>query len=148
MATTTVLRTTPASPDEAFDFIADFTTSQRWDPGIAAATRLDDGPVGLGSRFEVRYRAGLVTLPLVYEITRYERPDHLVLSTRGLTHHGEDDVRVEATDEGTRIVWKATFGLRGPGRLLEPLVRRTFPQVASKAGDGLQACLREVSRPG
>jgi hypothetical protein len=148
MATTTVLRTTPAGCDEAFDFIADFTTSQRWDPGIAAAKRLDEGPVGLGSRFEVRYRAGLVTVPLVYEITRYDRPDHLVLSTRGLAHHGEDDVRIEANDDGTRIVWKATFGLRGPGRLLEPLLRRGFPKVASEAGDGLEACLREVSHQG
>jgi hypothetical protein len=145
MATTTVLRTTPASRDEAFDFIADFTTSQRWDPGIAASKRLDDGPVGPGSRFEVRYRAGLVTIPLVYEITRYERPGHVVLSTRGLAHRGEDDVRIETTDDGTRVIWKATFGLRGPGRLLEPLLRRAFPKVAAEAGDGLEACLREVS---
>jgi hypothetical protein len=145
MATTTVQRTTPATRDEAFDFIADFTTSQRWDPGIATAKRLDEGPLGPGARFEVRYRAGLVTVPLVYEITRFERPGHLVLSTRGLTHHGEDDVRIEATDDGTRIVWKATFGLRGPGRLLEPLLRRGFPGVAQKAGDGLETCLREVS---
>ena len=146
MATTTVIRTTSASRDEVFDFIADFTTSQQWDPGIAAAKRLGDVPVALGSRFEVRYRAGLVTLPLIYEITRYERPDRLVLSTRGLTHHGEDDVQVETTGEGTRIIWRATFGLRGPGRLLEPFLQRAFPKVADEAGDGLQTCLRGLSR--
>jgi hypothetical protein len=146
MAVTTVTRSTPATPEEAFDFIADFTTSQLWDPGIAEARRLDEGPIGLGSRFEVRYRAGLVKVPLVYEITRYERPGHLVLSTLGVAHHGEDDVHFSATSEGTHVVWNATFGLRGPGRLLDPLLQRGFPKVADKAGDGLKERLDEVSR--
>jgi hypothetical protein len=145
MATTTVTRTSRTSPAEAFDYIADFTTSQHWDPGISEATRLDDGPIGVGSRFRVRYRAGLVTLPLVYEITRYDRPGHVVLSTVGAAHQGEDDVWFEETADGTTVTWNATFGLRGPGRLLDPLLQRGFPKVAAKAGDELQDRLDELA---
>ena len=148
MATTTVTRVTPTRREDAFDYVADFTTSARWDPGIAAAVRLDEGELGAGARFEVRYRMGLVTVPLVYEITHYARPDRLVLTSRGAAHHGEDDVRFEPTDVGTRVVWTATFGLRGPGRLFEPGLRVGFPRVAAKAGDGLEAALAELAVQG
>ena len=42
----------------AFDYIADFATSQEWDPGTAASRRLDDGPVGRGSRYALDVRMG------------------------------------------------------------------------------------------
>jgi carbon monoxide dehydrogenase subunit G len=32
--------TVPATPEAAFDYVADFTTTVEWDPGIARATRV------------------------------------------------------------------------------------------------------------
>jgi hypothetical protein len=147
VATVTVVRTVAASPEQAFDTIADFTSLATWDPAVASARRLDSGPLQVGSRFELRYRvAGPVTVPLVYELTRSDRPDHVVLRTHSLLHAGEDDIRFETGATGTRVVWRATFGLRGPGRLLEPLLRRGFPPVAAEAGDGLRDHLDALTR--
>jgi hypothetical protein len=147
VATVTVVRTVSASREHACDTVADFTSSAAWDPGVVSARRLDQGPLQVGSRFELRYRvAGPVTIPLVYELTRFDRPDRVVLSTRSLVHAGEDDVRFEAGATNTRVVWRARFGLRGPGRLLEPLLRRGFPAVAAEAGDGLRDHLDEEAR--
>jgi dehydrogenase/reductase SDR family member 12 len=132
----------PVTPEVAFDNLADFTTTADWDPGITAAERLDDGPIGLGSRFRVRSKSGLVTVPLVYEITRYERPDRLVLTTEGTVHRGEDDVRFEARDGGTAVTWNAMFAVRGPvGRLLDPVLSVGFRRVGKAAVAGLERFL-------
>jgi hypothetical protein len=147
VATVTVVRQVPTSRETASDAVADFTSSASWDPGVRSARRLDDGPVGEGSRFELRYRVGPITVPLVYELTLDQRPERVVLSTRGPLHLGEDDVRFTTTDEGTQVTWRARFGLRGPGRLAEPLLRIGFPRVAAEAGDGLADHLAALDAP-
>lgn len=146
MATINEQLTVPATPAAAFDYVADFTTTAAWDPGIRAARRLDEGPIGLGSRFEVQSRFGLVSLPLTYEITAYEPHERVVLTTRGLLHQGEDDVRFAPDDDGgTVVTWNATFALRGPLRLGDPLLGAGFRRVARKAVAGLEAGLRALN---
>ncbi len=135
----------PLPVETAFDHVADFTTTAAWDPGITRARRLDEGPIGLGSRFEVQLALGVVTVPLEYEITTYERPHRVVLTTRGLIYRGEDDVRFEATETGTRVTWNALFALRGPGRLLDPALAVGFRRTAAKAVSGLEHSLRALA---
>jgi hypothetical protein len=147
MATTTVRRRVPLPPDRAAELIADFTTSEHWDPAITHAHRLDDGhDLHVGARFHVDVRAGMVTLPLVYELTTYEPGEHVVLESRGRLHYGRDDVRFEPADDGSTLVeWRATFALRGPGWLLDPALGLGFRRVAAKAGDGLETFLTEAA---
>lgn len=135
----------PIPVEAAFDHVADFTTTADWDPGITRARRLDDGPIGLGSRFKVQLKLGVVTVPLVYEITAYERPHRVVLATQGLLYRGEDDVRFEATESGTKVHWNATFALRGPGALLDPALGVGFRRTAAKAVAGLERSLRALA---
>lgn len=133
---------TPRSREEAFDHLADFTTTATWDPGITRARRLDDGPLGVGSRFEVHVKLGLVAVPFVYEITTYDRTDHLVLVTRGPFHVGRDDVRFRTTVDGTEVTWDAEFAVRGPGgRLIDPLLAIGFRRTGRAAVAGLAEAL-------
>lgn len=146
MATIREQLAVPTDPGTAFDYVADFTTTASWDPGIRGARRLDDGPIGLGSRFEVQSRFGLLTLPLVYEITAYEPHERVVLTTRGILHQGEDDVRfAPGADGGTVVTWNATFALRGPLRLGDPVLGVGFRRVARDAVAGLEAGLRALA---
>jgi hypothetical protein len=143
VATTTVVRRVPLSPDRAAALVADFTTSRTWDPGVVRARRVDALPdLEVGARFEVGFRAGPVTMPLVYELTTYVPGAHVVLETRGTLHHGRDDVRFAPTgDGGTEVTWEATFGFNGVGRLIDPLLGVGFRRVAARAGDGLATFL-------
>lgn len=132
----------PAAVDDAFDLIADFASTERWDPGIRSARRLDEGPIGLGSRFQVQLGLGPLAAPLVYEITTYERPGRVVLTTRGPVHRGEDDVRFRETDSGTEVVWDAEFAVRGPvGAVVDPFLGVGFRRAARGAVDGLAGAL-------
>jgi carbon monoxide dehydrogenase subunit G len=135
----------PISPEQAFDHLADFTTTASWDPGISAARRLDDGPLGVGSRFQVRSKIGPATVPLVYEITHYDRPNRLVLHTKGRLHEGEDDVRFAPSGDGTEVTWNAMFRVRGPGLLLDPALGVGFRRVGAKAVEGLERSLRALA---
>jgi hypothetical protein len=134
MATVTVDREVVTPQQAAFDAIADFTSSASWDPGIASSRRLDGGPVTHGSRFEVRYRFGPLTLPLVYEITRHEPPYRVVLATRSPLHTGEDDVRFRSCATGTAVELASQVRLPGTGAPPRTPPPRRLPPC--RAGSG------------
>jgi carbon monoxide dehydrogenase subunit G len=145
MARITEVLQIPIAPERAFDHVADFTTTEQWDPGISSAERLDAGPLQVGARFQVQLKLGPIELPLVYEITTYERPSRVVLTTVGPTHRGEDDVTFAPSHGGTRITWNAAFALRGPGLLIDPALGVGFRRAAKEAVAGLEASLRDLA---
>ena len=138
--------TVPVPPATAFALVADFTTTAAWDPLIVAARRLPGGPggPGLGDRVEVDLAMGSRTVPVVYATTVHEPPHRVVLEAGAWWFRGRDDIRVAAGDApGTcRVTWDATFALRGPLALLDPVLARGFRRVAARAVEGLQAELR------
>jgi hypothetical protein len=134
----------PVPPATAFTYVADFTNTREWDPMIEAATRRDDGPLRIGSAFEVALRMGSRTIPLVYTITELRPDEKVVLETSGSWYRGRDDVRIRDADDGhggSEVRWDATFALRGPLMLLEPLLAVGFRRTAKLAVAGLRAAL-------
>jgi carbon monoxide dehydrogenase subunit G len=131
----------PTPPAAAFAYVADFANTTEWDPMIEAAVRLDDGPLRVGSAFEVALRMGSRTIPLVYTITELVPDERVVLTTSGWWYRGKDDVRVRSAGEGSEVRWDATFALRGPLLLLDPLLAIGFRRTARLAVAGLRAAL-------
>jgi dehydrogenase/reductase SDR family protein 12 len=133
--------TVPVTPDVAFGYVADFTTTAVWDPMIRSARRLDEGPVGVGSSFAVdlAFGSGPRTMALVYTVTEFEPARRIVLETHGWWFRGRDDITVEpsGTPSEARVRWDATFALRGPLALLDPILARGFRTVAARAVAGL-----------
>ena len=43
----------PIPLEQAFDYLADFSRTAEWDPGVVEAERLTPGPPRRGSRFRV-----------------------------------------------------------------------------------------------
>jgi carbon monoxide dehydrogenase subunit G len=128
--------------EEAFDYVADFTTTAEWDPGIDAAKRVNGGPIGVGSRFEVVSNFNGRKLPLVYTMTAYERPRRVVLLGDGKQFRGEDTITFEALGEGqTRITYVAEIRLKGVLRLVQPFLGGKFDAMGKAAVAGLQARL-------
>lgn len=133
----------PTAVDEAFAYVADFSTTAEWDPGIVEARRLDDGPLGVGSRFEVVSRFGDRRLPITYTITAFEPPSRIVLEGIGERFRGTDEIRfAPGGDGGTRIDYVADLALRGIARVAEPFMRGRFEQVVDEGSTGLERTLR------
>jgi hypothetical protein len=135
----------PVNAATAFAYLADFTNTLVWDPMIVAARRVDDGPVRLGSAFVVDLRVGSRTVPLTYTITEFAPDERVVLETKGWWYRGRDAVGVaRVTDDTSQVTWDATFALRGPLGLLDPLLARGFRRVAAQAVAGLAVALTDL----
>ena len=125
--------------EEAFDEIADFSTTGEWDPGVVEARRLDDAEIGLGSRFEVVAGFNGRRLPIVYEIVEYERPTRVVLRGAGPNFQGLDEITcTREGDTHTRIDYVADLRLTGLARLAEPLWGGRFDRMGKDAVRGLK----------
>jgi hypothetical protein len=133
--------------EAAFDFIADFTNAHAWDPGTVWSRRTSpgDGPVGLGTTFELGVRMGGRVAPMTYRITRFERPGRVVLAGTGSGVESLDDIRFERAGDGTAIDYTADIKLQGIGRLLQPFLGGTFERIGRDAAAGMTAAL---ARPG
>ena len=134
----------PVTREEAFDFLARFSSAASWDPGVASATMDTPEPVGLGSAFVLQVRSFGRAVPFRYEIVRFERPEAVALTAVRSPFVSEDtitfadaDADADADAAGTRLTYDAHLRLTGPARLLAPLLEVVFRRIGDRAMDGL-----------
>ena len=132
---------TPLPIDEAFAYVADFANSQEWDPGVVTSERLDEGPVGTGSRFRLGVRLGPRVAPMEYRISVFEPATRVVLIGSGSGVSAVDEIRFERLDTGTRIDYTADIRLGGLLRLIQPFLGGAFANIGRNAADGMQRTL-------
>jgi uncharacterized protein YndB with AHSA1/START domain len=119
---------TVARPPEAvFDEVTDPAKLATWQTSKTAVTPLTDGPPRLGSRVRERTRApGGREFEQVVEFTEFDRPRRL------RAHVVEGPQPIDGTwsfspdGDGTRVDFVAEGRLRGPARLLAPVVKRVL----------------------
>ena len=140
MARYTATLETPRTRRDVAAYLTDFSTTQEWDPGVVEAQRLDDGPLGVGSRFRVVARFLGRRAELTYAIVRHT-PDELVtLRGENATVVSLDTMRFSDTpDGGTRVTYEADLTLKGPLRALDLLLGLAFNRVGDRAAAGLRA---------
>jgi dehydrogenase/reductase SDR family protein 12 len=140
----TVLRRTvdlPRPLEETFAFLGDFSTTATWDPGIASAVKATEGPIGVGTVFDLLARFNDRELPMSYVITEWEPNRRVVLEGSGSTVLATDEMVFEAIPTGTRLHYMADLRLRGALRVFEPFMRKRFERLADDAMAGLRRTL-------
>lgn len=135
-----------ASPEVAFDFVADFSRAQEWDPGIPSARRLDDGPIGIGSRFELVSRFGSTEQLIAYEVTGFDRPRSVTFAGDGKNFRGTDTISFAPGEGGgTRVTYIADLGLKGLAAFALPFLRGRLDSMSDDAVAGLKAALDRLA---
>jgi carbon monoxide dehydrogenase subunit G len=108
--------------DEVFDVVADQTNEPRYNPAMTASHRLDDGPIGVGTRFQATILTRGKPQQVEIEITGFKRPSEM--ATRSVT--GPSTVtgrlRFDPLTSGTRLSWDWDVKVGGGARVLDPLV--------------------------
>lgn len=132
--------------EAAFAYIADFANSEEWDPGVETAERIDDGPVGMGTRYRLGVHLGGRVAPMEYEIAAFEPPTRVVLVGSGSGVSAVDEIRFERAATGTTIDYTADIRLGGLLRLAQPFLGGAFASVARKAADGMSRTLADRAR--
>ena len=69
---------TPRPAEEAFAYLADFSNVADWDPGVVSVHRVDEGPLAIGSAFEVVARFLGRDVPLTYRIVQLDTPERRI----------------------------------------------------------------------
>ncbi len=129
----------------AFAFVADFSNAQSWDPGVAWSKAVGNGAVEIGSTYELGVRMAGRVAPMEYSVILLEPNRRVVLEGSGSNVSATDDIRFEATPDGTRIDYAADIQLLGWLRLIQPFTGRAFANVARNARDGMQRALDELA---
>lgn len=129
------------TPAEAFAYVADFSNSTEWDPGIPEARKLTDGPVRQGTEFEVVALFRGKRQHFHYVVTAFEAERRVVLTGEGEKAGSVDEISFEPAGAGTRIVYVADIRLKGIARVAEPLLGPTMNRMADDALAGLKSVL-------
>lgn len=133
----------PIPIEEAFDYLADFSRTAEWDPGVEEAHRITRGKVRLGSRFRVTVSFLGRRIPLEYRITEFERPSHLVLSGGDSSLRSVDEITFISRSGGTRVTYEARLELVGIRRIADPILDLLFQRVGRLAVRGLRERLAD-----
>jgi carbon monoxide dehydrogenase subunit G len=126
---------------EVFAYLVDMSNSAKWDPGIAEAKKLGDGPVAVGTEFDLVALFRGRPVPMRYRIVAYEEGRRVVFDGEGEKARSIDEITVEPAGGGTRITYEADLRMKGAYRIVEPFLRGTFRRIGEDALVGLKATL-------
>jgi len=136
---TTIESSLPA--DNAFAYMADFANAREWDPSVSEARPVGDGPLGVGSAFDLVARFAGRDVPLRYTIVAYEAPRRVVLEAQRPGFVSRDTITIEPAESGSTVHYDAVLAFSGIGRLFDPLMQRIFDRVGARATTGITAAL-------
>jgi carbon monoxide dehydrogenase subunit G len=124
----------PYPQEEVFDYLADLRNERLWHPDVESVELETGEPITTGSKFRARYRR-LGTVEL--EILELVRPRRLVVEATGATR-AVYETRLEAVDGGTKLITVADAQLRGPARLLWPMMHGRIQKDFQSRGEFLE----------
>lgn len=130
------------APDVAFAYLADFTTTEQWDPVTLRTVRVSgDGGVGTRYKNTSRFAGRVSTIDYVVTALRPERSIDLRGENSSVIVC--DTITVTAQPSGCLIAYRVTFAFQGWLRWIEPLLR---PAVTRLLDDGVRGLRGELRR--
>lgn len=109
------------SPQDVFEYCSDHTHELDWNPKMRFVNKLTEGPIGVGTRYEMEFIPGR---PLIAECVHFERPTAWKVEGRALGMNVTLGGRVAAVNGGAHLVLETAFQAKGLRALALPLIRR------------------------
>jgi uncharacterized protein YndB with AHSA1/START domain len=132
------VETLAASPESVFDFVADVANQATWNKDVSNLVQLTDGPPQVGTKMTGEFnRLGRIDT----EITVFERPSRLVLSSTGAQADMTLDFRFVPDGEGTRITVSGEVSLKGGLRFMEGALRGPVAQQYADRARAIKTAL-------
>ena len=118
------------------------THAEEWDPGTVSCTRLDDGPIRVGSRFHNESKIAGVSTELTYELVTLDA-DKVVLRGENDSATSTDTISVVELPRGagSEITYEAVIEAKGLGKLAEPLMKLVFERIGSETEEKMTEVL-------
>lgn len=129
---------------QVFNYLADFTTTQEWDPGTVRTRRIS-GDGGVGTRYHNVSRFLGRRTELEYVVDELQEPRLIKLRGRNSSVTAQDIMELAAEPEGGTVVrYRAQFAFHGVARLATPLLRPALRRLGDRAARQLGATLEAL----
>ena len=137
---------TSAPTAEVFDFLADFTNTEEWDPGTVRTDRIS-GNGGVGTAYANTSRFLGRNTDLTYVVEIYEPGKRVRLRGENKTVVAHDTMTfVPTATGGTSVRYVAEFELKGMARMVAPLLTPAFTRLGDSASEQMRATLDRLGR--
>ena len=127
--------------EEVFDFVADERNEPRYNPRMRRADKISEGAIGVGTRYRAETASMGRAVPMVIEVTEYERPRRLA----SMTHMSSMDIgytlTFEPVPEGTRMRWAGDLAPHGILKVMGQLVALMGRRQEQRIWTGLKQFL-------
>jgi uncharacterized protein YndB with AHSA1/START domain len=129
--------------DRVFAYLADFTTTEEWDPGTVRCERVSgDGGVGTTYRNVSRF-LGRET-ELEYVVQEYEPDRRIQLRGANKSVDATDTITMRPDGAGTEIVYVAEFEFSGIAKYAAPLLAPALKKLGDDAEKGMRRALSRL----
>jgi carbon monoxide dehydrogenase subunit G len=136
--------TVPGQVETVFDYLADFTHTNEWDPGTVE-TRRTSGDGGVGTTYANTSEFMGRTSELTYETTELERPHRLQFRGHNDKVTTADTMTLRQAGDETQVHYRADFDFGRLINLVAPLVVR--PKLERLADETVAQLQRALSSP-
>lgn len=133
---------TSADPRSAFDYLADFTTTEQWDAGSIRTIRVH-GNGDIGTHYANSTKLAGRTRNVDYEVVALTPGASIELRGKNSALSARDVLTVAPHPNGSTVTYRAQFTFRGWLRYAEPILRRRMSHLADDSAAGLR---RELAR--
>lgn len=135
-----------APVDEVFDMVADERNEPRYNPRIARAEKVSEGPVGEGTRFVAEPKGMGSRGAMTLEVMEYDRPHRLHNRVRSTYMQVDGILTFEELPDGTRLRWDWHMSMVGPMRVLSPVLAVIGPSWERRNWVGLKEYMESGRR--
>ena len=127
------------------DYLKDFSHTEEWDPGTQTCTRVDGGPLDVGSTWHNVSKFAGREASLTYTL-REVGPDHLTFVGENSGATSTDRMTLQPDGGGTRVNYHAHIEFHGLARLVAPFLKPMFERVADKTRQRMIEVLNALPR--
>ncbi|MEV7634658.1 SRPBCC family protein [Pseudarthrobacter enclensis] len=128
----------------AFAFMSEFENTSKWDPNTPVMDKITPGPVAVGHKYhaESEFRGKRQTL--IYEVIEL-RDGHIKLRGENKTVTAFDSIDVSPNGAGSVVKYTAEFSIKGPAKIVQPLLKPMFMQLRDPALKGIRDTLNGLA---
>lgn len=139
---------TRLDPDEVFAYLADFGTTNEWDPRAGGTCLVAGEGASVGATYETDVRFLGRTTRMRYAITELDASSRrLVWVGRNSLVEATDRVVARAVPGGTEVDYTSTYDHQRAPALLDRLMTLPLARLMDEARDGLQQTLARHEGP-
>ncbi|CRK53452.1 Polyketide cyclase / dehydrase and lipid transport [Rhodococcus sp. RD6.2] len=122
--------TVTAAPAPALRYLADFSNAETWDPGTVRCTRLDEGPVRVGSQWHNETKIAGVGTQLTYTLEEWTA-DRVVLVGHNDTATSTETIVARPDPRGAELTYTNEVEMRGMAKLASPAIKLVFEKIGA-----------------